>query len=123
MGGLLSSSYRRWRSSFSERRVDSPQGRASRPLASGLHGMLPTPRCSSRPNISRSSSRWRREYWFCIEMNGVQPLSSAACCMDANCQAHIDEAPRYLALPAFTTSCSASIVSSIGVSGSKRWIW
>ena len=33
----------------------------------------------------------------------------------ANCQANIDEAPRYRALPALTTSCSASSVSSIGV--------
>ena len=27
------------------------------------------------------------------------------------------------ALPAVTTSSSASIVSSIGTSGSQRWIW
>ena len=33
-----------------------------------------------------------------------------------NSQAAIDEAPIYRALPAFTTSCNASIVSSIGVS-------
>jgi hypothetical protein len=35
----------------------------------------------------------------------------------------MDDAPRYRALPALTTSCSASIVSSTGTSGSKRWIW
>src|SRR2546421_9665089 len=33
------------------------------------------------------------------------------------------EAPMYRALPAFTTSCSASIVSSMGVWSSQRWIW
>jgi hypothetical protein len=34
----------------------------------------------------------------------------------------MDDAPRYRALPALTTSWRASIVSSTGVSGSKRWI-
>ena len=33
-------------------------------------------------------------YWFCIETKRVQPPRSAACCMVANCQAHIEEAPR-----------------------------
>ena len=44
-------------------------------------------------------------------------------CALANCHAYIDEAPMYLALPALTTSCSASMVSSIGVASSQRWIW
>ncbi len=53
--------------SVSLRAVCSPHGRARRPLASGLHGMLPTPWSASRPNISRSSSRCMRLYWFCID--------------------------------------------------------
>jgi hypothetical protein len=36
-------------------------------------------------------------------------------CALENCHAHIDDAPMYRALPALTTSCNASIVSSIGV--------
>ncbi len=32
-------------------------------------------------------------------------------------------APMYRALPALTTSCSAAIVSSIGVRESHRWVW
>jgi Rhodopirellula transposase DDE domain len=35
---------------------------------------------------------------------------------------HIDDAPMQWALPALTKSCRASIVSSTGVSGSKRWV-
>jgi hypothetical protein len=50
---------------------------------------------ASSPNISRSSSRWVRLYWSCIEMNFVHPFRSAACCILANCHAHIDEAPMY----------------------------
>ena len=41
----------------------------------------------------------------------------------AICQAYIDDAPMYSALPALTTASSASSVSSIGVVGSNRWIW
>ncbi len=81
-------------SSVSLRAVCSPQGRASRPLASGLHGIDPTPWSASRPNISRSSSRCMRLYWFCIETNLVQPWRSAVYCNLENCQAHMDEAPR-----------------------------
>src|SRR2546426_8289993 len=98
MGWSLSMSNRRPTGSTSNRRVCSPQGRASRPLAIGLYGMLPTPWSASRPNISRSSSRCSRLYWSCMEMNRVQPLAWAACCILANRQAHIDEAPMYRAL-------------------------
>jgi hypothetical protein len=37
-----------------------------------------------------------------------------------SCRAYIDEAPIYRALPTFTTSYNASIVSSTGVFVSKR---
>src|SRR4051794_26009143 len=72
----------------------SPRGRVTSPAARGLQGMLPTPWSASRPNISRSSSRWIRLYWSCMETNLVQPWMSAACCIVANCQAHIEDAPR-----------------------------
>jgi len=35
-----------------------------------------------------------RLYWFVMETNRVQPCRSAACFIFANCQAHIEEAPR-----------------------------
>ena len=41
----------------------------------------------------------------------------------ANCQANMLDAPMYRTLPARTTSCNASSVSSIGVDASHRWIW
>jgi hypothetical protein len=41
----------------------------------------------------------------------------------ANCHANIDDAPMCKALPARTTSLSASSVSSIGTLESQRWIW
>ena len=58
-----------------------------------------------------------------METNFVQPCASAVYCALANCQENMLLAPMYRALPARTTSCSASIVSSIGVRGSQRWIW
>jgi len=60
---------------------------------------------------------------FCIDTKRVQPWLSATCCAFANCQACMDDAPRYRVLPMRTTSCSASIVSSIGVAPSQRCIW
>ncbi len=56
-------------------------------------------------------------------LNGVQPFALATYWALANCHAHIDDAPICRALPAFTTSCSASMVTSMGVTGSHRWIW
>ena len=44
--------------------------------------------------MSRSSSRLRTLYRSCIAENIVQPFSLAVVCIFANCQAHIDEAPR-----------------------------
>ena len=44
--------------------------------------------------MSRSSSRLSTLYWSCIAENVVQPFISAACCIFANCHAHIDDAPR-----------------------------
>src|SRR5436305_12536770 len=41
-------------------------------------------------------------------------------CAFPSCQANMLDAPRYRALPACTTSCSAAIVSSTGVSGAHR---
>jgi hypothetical protein len=48
---------------------------------------------------------------------------SETCSAWANCHAKVDDAPMCNALPARTTSFSASSVSSIGTSGSQRWIW
>ena len=48
---------------------------------------------------------------------------SDRCSAFANCHANIDDAPMCKALPARTTSFSASSVSSIGTVGSQRWIW
>jgi hypothetical protein len=50
-----------------------------------------------------------------MDTNGVQPFRSATRCALANCQANMLLAPMYRALPALTTSCRASMVSSIGV--------
>ena len=55
--------------------------------------------------------------------NLVQPCISARWSALLNSHAHIDDAPTYRTLPALTTSCSASSVSSIGVRRSSRWIW
>lgn len=44
--------------------------------------------------MSRSSSRRSTLYWSSIATNGVQPFDRAVCWSLANCQAHIDEAPR-----------------------------
>ena len=43
------------------------------------------------------------------------PCFSATCSAFWNCHTNMADAPTYRALPALTTSCSASIVSSIGV--------
>src|SRR5674476_1465924 len=81
-------------SSVRLRSVVACQSLVSRPRASGLHGSTPTPVSRQNGSISRSSSRISRLYWSCIDTNGVQPLSSATCCACANCQAHIEDAPR-----------------------------
>ena len=80
--------------SADDRAVCSPQGRAARPLASGEYGVRPTPWSRHIGIMSRSSSRLSTLYWSCIAENVVQPLTTAACCIFANCQAHIDDAPR-----------------------------
>jgi hypothetical protein len=64
------------------------------PLGEGLHGMEPTPWSASRPNISRTSSRCIRLYWFCIEVNSVKPCSRAVYCILENGHAHMLDAPR-----------------------------
>ena len=46
--------------SVPERSVSTPGGRVSRPRASGLHGIVPTPSSRQRGSISRSSSRASR---------------------------------------------------------------
>ena len=51
-----------------------------------------------------------------MDTNRVHPCPDAVYCALANCQANMLLAPMYRALPALTTSCSASIVSSTGVS-------
>jgi hypothetical protein len=62
----------------SARVVDSAlSGRASCPALRGPHGMSPIPANSQYLFISRSSSRYVSEYWFCIEMKGVQPFYTA----------------------------------------------
>src|SRR5829696_3818005 len=48
---------------------------------------------------------------LCIEAKRDQPCRSAVKSAFANCHANIDEAPMNRALPAFTTSLSASRVS------------
>ena len=60
----------------------------------GEYGIAPTPISRHMGSISRSSSRLIRLYWSCIATKRVQPFSSAACCILANYQANIDEAPR-----------------------------
>ena len=57
------------------------------------------------------------------ETNFVHPFLSAICCMRSSCHAKMVDAPMYRALPLLTTSCSASMISSIGVFASRRWIW
>ena len=49
----------------------------SHPPPIGPQGITPTPKCLSIGIISRSSSRYMSECWFCIEMNGVRRLFSA----------------------------------------------
>ena len=61
------------------RRVSRSQGRVSLPRASGLHGMTPTPWSAQSGSISRSSSRYSRLKWFCIDTKEVQPCTWAAC--------------------------------------------
>ena len=46
----------------------------------------------------------------------ASPSRSEVYSILANCQANIDEAPMYSALPDFTTASSATSVSSMGVS-------
>ena len=50
-----------------------------------------------------------------MDTNGRPAVRSATYCALANCHANMLLAPMYRALPACTTSCRASIVSSIGV--------
>jgi nitric oxide reductase large subunit len=55
--------------------------------------------------------------------NRARPSRSEVWSIFAICQADIEDAPMWSALPARTMASSASRVSSIGVDGSKRWIW
>jgi len=65
--------------SVSERTVEPlvfARGRVSTPRASGDHGTSPSPSAWHSGIISRSSSRYRRLYCGCIEMNRAHPFRS-----------------------------------------------
>ena len=53
------------------------RGRVRRLRASGDQGIMPTPKRFSVRNISRSSSRYTSEWWFCIEIKGVRLFAIA----------------------------------------------
>ena len=72
---------------------------------------------------SASAPRSSSDQWFCAEMNGVRPALAAVCAASASCQPDRLECPMYRTLPAVTSSSSAAMVSSTGVSGSGLCSW
>src|SRR5262249_57089495 len=87
----------------------------------GEHTTCEIPFAAQTAKTSRSGSRWSSEYCGCEEMNltfgGDRASESRICSADHS------ENPTVRVLPARTTSDRASIVSSSGVSESKRWHW
>ena len=83
--------------------------------------MQPIPCCSSSSSRSSSIQRLSIEYDGWWISSGV-PSSRAIVAASLVFAAEYDEMPAYSALPCRTAWSSAIIVSSTGVSGSKRWL-
>ena len=83
--------------------------------------MQPIPCASSSSSRSSSIQRLSIEYDGWWISSGV-PSSRAIVAASRVLAAEYDEMPTYSALPLRTAWSSAIIVSSTGVSGSKRWL-
>lgn len=93
----------------------------SRPCASGTKEMQPIPAVSSvssRPSSSVQRLIIEYEGWW---MSAGTPISFSRRAASAVCSLLYEDTPTYSALPCCTADASAPIVSSSGVSGSKRW--
>ena len=92
----------------------------STPCASGDQTICEIPCSAQSGKTSSSGARQSIEYCGCEETNFVAPSTSSPASI---CSGVHSLNPIARALPESTTSVSASIVSSIGTSGSKRWHW
>ena len=92
----------------------------STPWASGDQTICEIPCCSQKGISSASGARQIMLYWGWEETNFFAfgtPRPASICSIVHSLK------PISRALPASQTSVNASIVSSIGVSGSGRWHW
>ncbi len=92
----------------------------STPWASGDQTICEIPFSAQRGKTSASGARQIMLYWGWEETNFFAPSTSSPARI---CSGVHSEKPISRTLPEAATSVSASIVSSIGVSTSKRWHW
>ena len=93
----------------------------SRPCASAVNTMQPMPCSSSSSSRPFSIQRFSIEYDGWWISNGV-PSSRAIVAASWVFVGEYDEMPAYSARPDRTAVSRACIVSSTGVSASKRWL-
>ena len=85
--------------------------------------MKPMPSRSQVGSSPCSALRRSHEYSLCSETNGVSPRSAAIAAASSTIAGVKLEEPIARTVPSWTSSCSASSVSSSGVTPSGRWYW